>query len=128
MPVPVTRSPENTRRGDELWLGFAIGFLCLIPVSTVFAFASGFDFDPNDYPGSYYQEQIPRRQAMMAITLLVPAVAALAAVAAAVVQPRLRRKTAAAAVIFVLAALDFWLCWVLGSEAVDSARRYSEMF
>lgn len=124
----MTRPREGRRWGDELWLGFAVGFLCLTPVSTFFAFASGFDFDPNDYRGSYYLEQIPRRQAMMAITLLVPAVAAGTAVAAALVQPRSWPRTVAAAAILVLAAVDIWFCWVLGSEAVDSARRYSEMF
>ena len=124
----MSRPHEGRRWGHETWLGFAVGFLCLTPVSTFFAFASGFDFDPDDYPGSYYLEQIPRRQAMMAITLLVPAVSAVSALVAAGVQPRSWPKTITAAVIFVLAAVDFWFCWVLGSDAVDSARRYSEMF
>lgn len=124
----MSRPHEGRRWGHETWLGFAVGFLCLTPVSTFFAFASGFDFDPDDYPGSYYLEQIPRRQAMMAITLLVPAVAAASAAVAAGMQPRRWPKTVTAAVIFALAALDFWLCWVLGSEAVENARRYSENF
>lgn len=121
-------TPERARMGDEVWLIIAVGFLCLAPITTLFAFGSGFDFDPDDYPGSYYLEQIPRRQAVMAITMAVPAVSALAAAIGAVRQPRRWQKTCAAAVLFVLALLDLWICWVLGLDAVESAKRYSEMF
>lgn len=127
MPEPFGIT-ERVRGGDEVWLGIAIGFLCLAPITTLFAFGSGFDFDPDDYPGSYYLEQIPRRQAVMAITMAVPAVSALAAAIGAVRQPRRWQKTCAAAVLFVLATLDLWICWVLGLDAVESAKRYSEMF
>lgn len=108
------------------WLVISLGFMVLTVFSTFMIGAAGFDFDANDFPSSYYREQIPYRQRVMAVSLAVPAVAALAAVAAIVTRPRrlLQSLTAAAVLLLALAALV--LCWVLGVDAVESARYFSQ--
>lgn len=108
--------------------GLGFGFLCLALVSTFMAFSSGFDFDPNDYPGSYDLEDIPRRQWIIAVSLAIPAVSALAAVVSIFVRPRNPLRIIAASVVLLLAAVAIWFCWVLGVDAVERARYFSELF
>lgn len=110
------------------WLGIGFGFLCLSFFSTFVAFGSGFDFDPNDYPGSYYREDIPRRQWIMAVSLAIPAVSALAAGMSICTRPRTPLRILAGSAVLLLAAAAIWVCWVLGVDAVNSARHFSEEF
>jgi hypothetical protein len=109
-------------------LGIGVGFLCLSLFSTLVAFGSGFDFDPDDYPGSYYLDEIPRRQWVMAVTVAIPSVCAVAAGMSILARPRTPGRILAASVVLLLAAVAVWACWVLGVEAVDSARYFSERF
>jgi hypothetical protein len=123
---PSTTRPD--RWSGRTWLGIGVGFLCLSFFSTVVAFGSGFDFDPDDYPGSYYLDEISRRQWVMAVTVAIPSVSVLTAGMSILARPRTPGRTLAASVVLLLAAVAFWACWVLGVEAVDSARYFSEKF
>jgi hypothetical protein len=116
------------RWSGRTWLGIGVGFLCLSIFSTVVAFGSGFDFDPDDYPGSYYLHEIPRRQWIMAVSVVIPLVSALAAGMSILARPRTPGRILTASAVVILAAVAVWACWVLGVEAVDSARYFSEKF
>lgn len=71
-----------------VWIGVAFALLRLTAVSTLFAFSFGFDFDPNDRPGSYYRAEIPNRQWVMAVSVAIPAMAAAASVRFILTLPR----------------------------------------
>jgi len=111
------------------WLGAAVAFLCLSLVSTCFALAAGFDFDPDDYPGSYYAERIPYRRWVMFFSMLVPTLSAAAAAVSILVRPRSASRIVASAIVLVLVLPIVWFCWVIGIEsiqrAVDFSLRYS---
>jgi hypothetical protein len=51
----------------------ALALLGLSLVSTYFALFSGFTFDPDDRPSSYYAAQIPIRLGAMVVSVLIPA-------------------------------------------------------
>lgn len=114
------------RVSGATWLVISLGFTFLTVFSTFMIGAVGFDFDANDFPSSYYQEQIPYRQRVMAVSLAVPAVAALTAVAAIATRPRRWIQTFTAAGVLALALAAFVLCWVLGVDAVENARYFSQ--
>lgn len=74
---------RGNRLGGGRWLGLEAGLLFLAVVSTLMIFAAGFDWEP-----SYREEQIPERQWVMAIAMLIPAASATAAVTSMSALPR----------------------------------------
>ena len=102
------------------WLGAAYALLCLALVSTFLAFGSSFELDPDDYSGAYYAQDIPRRQWVMAASLVVPILAALAALIAMFIGPRSWARIEPAAIVLLT-------CWLIGIDAVDSAKSFSQL-
>ena len=92
------------------------------------AFAFGFDFDPGDYPGSYYEAEIPKRQWMMVVSLLVPALSAAASVLSLLARPRKASRISASVGVLLLALPALWFCWVMGIDSIQSAIYFAELF
>ncbi|UKA59774.1 hypothetical protein [Arthrobacter sp. FW306-2-2C-D06B] len=111
-----------------IWIGIAFALLCLAAVSTFFAFWFGFDFDPDDRPGSYYRAEIPKRQWVMAVSVALPAMAAVASVHSILTLPREVFWITAASVFLLIALADVVFCWMLGIESIESAKYFAERF
>ncbi|WP_139005829.1 hypothetical protein [Arthrobacter crystallopoietes] len=110
------------------WLALASVFLGLSLVSTFFVFAFGFDFDPDDHPGSYYEAEIPKRQWMLVISLLVPALSATASVLSILGQPRNVFRISVSVIVLLLALPVLWFCWVIGIDSIRSAIYFAKIF
>lgn len=108
------------------WLGIAFAILALSLVSTFFALVSGFTFDPDDYPSSYYAAQIPRRLGVMVVSVLVPAFSAWASVMSVFATPRKTLRIAISVIALLLALSAIWLCWVLGVAAIQQAIAFAD--
>ncbi|POH66698.1 hypothetical protein C3B61_09130 [Cryobacterium zongtaii] len=110
----------------DTWLGWALVLFCLSLASTFIAGVAGFNFDPDDYPSSYYAARVPGLVGVMVVSLVIPALAAAASVLSARAGPHEARRTATATVILVLALSSVWLCLVLGIDSVQQAIEFSE--
>ncbi|MBG6059781.1 hypothetical protein RCH16_003171 [Cryobacterium sp. MP_M5] len=108
------------------WLAMAFALLGLSLVSTYFAFISGFIFDPDDHPSSYYAAQIPSRLGVMVASVLIPAFSAWASVMSVLATPRKTLRIAISVIALLLALSAIWLCWVLGIEAIQQAIAFAD--
>lgn len=54
--------------------------------------------------------------------------AALAALAAMLVHPRSWERTEPAAIVLRASAGVAWMCWLIGVDAIESARSFAERF
>ncbi|TLM80834.1 hypothetical protein [Pseudarthrobacter sp. NamE5] len=115
---------ERLNGGKWLGLGFVLLFLTVI--STFVAFASGFDWDPDEHPVSYWQAEISERQWTMAFSLIIPAASAATAVASMFAFPRRPIRIVGASLVTVLALAAFFASWFLGVDAIDSAKYWAE--
>ncbi|TFD38332.1 hypothetical protein E3T40_03255 [Cryobacterium sp. TMT1-19] len=104
----------------------AFTLLGLSLVSTFFAFVSGFNFDPDDYPSSYYAARIPMHLGVMVVSVLIPVLSAAAAVFSIVATPRRTLRIATSVIALILALSAVWLCWVLGIEAIQEAIAFAD--
>ena len=109
--------------GVLMVIGGTLLFLSVL--STFFVFASGFDWDPDDYPASYWKAEIPKRQWTLALGLAVPGLSALAAGLSMFALPRRPVRIIAGGLVATLALGLFVISWYLGVEAIDSARRWA---
>jgi hypothetical protein len=114
----------NRLNGGKL-LGLGAGLLSLAVVSTFMVFAAGFDWEPDEMPASYWEKQIPERQWVMAIAMLIPAASAAAAVTSMFALPRRAVQIVGAILVAALALAAFFTSWWLGADAVDSAKYWS---
>ncbi|WP_404497679.1 hypothetical protein [Arthrobacter sp. GAS37] len=94
----------------------------------VVAFWFGFDFDPDDRPGSYYRAEIPKRQWVMAVSVAIPAMAAVASVRSIRTLPREVFWITAASVFLLIALAAVVFCWMIGIESIESAKYFAERF
>lgn len=112
------------RLSGDTWLAWAFALLCLTLVSTFVAFASGFIHDPDDNPPSYYLAEIPKRQLVMAVSVIIPAVSAVSAVSAVAAgasifaRPRKPGRIVAAAIVLLFAVAAVWFCWAMGIDDI----------
>ena len=110
----------------DTWLGVAFALLGLSLVSTFFAFVAGFNFDPDDYPSSYYAARIPQLQGVLVVSVLIPAHAAVACVFSILATPRTKWRVATSVIALMLAASVVWFCWVIGIEAIQQATAFAD--
>ncbi|TFD01637.1 hypothetical protein E3T25_10450 [Cryobacterium sandaracinum] len=108
------------------WLALAFALLGLSLVSTYFAFISGFIFDPDDHPSSYYAARIPMHLGVMVVSVLVPALSAAASVFSILATPRKTLRIATSVIALLLALPAVWLCWVLGIAAIQQAIAFAD--
>jgi nitrate/nitrite transporter NarK len=108
------------------WLGCAFTLLCLSLGSTVFAFLSGFTFDPDDHSSAYYAAKIPGMIGVMVVSILVPLAAAVASVLTAIARPREAWRTTIAVLILCVALASVWLCLWLGLASVQQTIGFAE--
>lgn len=106
-------------------LGVSGGLLFLTVVSTFMIFAAGIDWEPDEMPASYWNEQIPQRQWMMAFAIVVPSASAAAAVASTFARPRRPLRIVGAILVAAVALTALYASWVLGVEAVESAKYWA---
>ncbi|MDJ0325494.1 hypothetical protein QMG61_17170 [Cryobacterium sp. PH31-AA6] len=104
----------------------AFALLGLSLVSTYFALFSGFIFDPDDHPSSYYAAQIPMRLGVMVVSVLIPAFSAAASVLSILATPRKTPRIATSVIALLLALSAVWSCWVLGIEAIQQAIAFAD--
>ncbi|MGO4860160.1 hypothetical protein [Arthrobacter sp. 2MCAF14] len=97
-------------------------------MSTFLAIWFGFDFDPDDRPGSHYSTEIPKRQWVMAASVTIPAMAAVASVRSILTLPREVFWITAAAVFLLIALAPVVFCWMIGIESIESAKYFAERF
>jgi hypothetical protein len=116
------------RWSGDLWLGWAFGLLCLALVSTFVALVSGFVHDPDDNPASYYLAGIPKRQWVMAVSVMIPVVSTAASGFSILARPRNRFRTVAASIVLLLAVADVWFCWVIGMESIKTSEDFAKHF
>jgi uncharacterized protein YjeT (DUF2065 family) len=76
-------------------------------------------------PASYWEKQIPERQLIMALAMLIPAASAAAAVSSMFALPRRALRVAGAVLVTALALAAFFASWWLGADAVDSAKDWA---
>jgi hypothetical protein len=117
----------NRLNGGKL-LGLAAGLLFLTVVSTFMVFAAGFDWEPDEMPASYWEKQIPERQLIMALAMLIPAASAAAAVTSMFSLPRRAVRVVGALLVTALALAAFFTSWGLGADSVESAKYWSTWY
>lgn len=110
-----------------VWIGFTFALLCLTAVCTFFAFWFGFDFDPDDRPGSYYRAEIPKRQWVMAVSVAIPAMAAVASMRSILTLPRKVFWITVSWVFLLIALAAAVFCWIIGIESIESAKKFAEL-
>lgn len=110
------------------WLGAAFAILGLSLVSTFIALIAGFNFDPNDYPGSYYAAQIPKLQGVMVVSVLIPVLSAAASMFSILATPRKTQRIATSVIALLLALSVVWFCWVIGIAAIQQAAAFADHF
>lgn len=108
------------------WLGVAFALLGLSLVSSLFAFVSGFDLDPGDYPGSYYAARIPQLQGALVVSVLIPLLSAAASVMSILATPRQVLRIATSVIALLLALPVVWFCWVIGIDAIEQAATFAD--
>lgn len=101
-----------------VWLGAAGALLCVSLGSTFIAFISGFNFDPNDKPESYYAAKIPLVVGVMVVSVLIPALSATASLMSILARPPERPRIATSVITLLLALVIIWACWVMGIQAI----------
>lgn len=106
-------------------LGVGARLLFLTVLSTFMVFAAGFDWEPDEMPVSYWEKQIPERQILMAIAMLIPGASAAAAVTSMFALPRRAVRVVGAVLVTALALAAFFVSWWLGADAVDSAKYWA---
>lgn len=107
-------------------LGLSAGLLFLTVVSTFMIFAAGFDWEPDEMPASYWERQILQRQWMMAFAILVPSASAATAVTSMLAPPRRPIRVVGAVLVAAVALAALYASWVLGVEAVESAKYWAD--
>ncbi|UWX86219.1 hypothetical protein [Arthrobacter sp. zg-Y1110] len=80
--------------------------------------------DP-DHSACFYRHQVPRRQWVLAVSLVPPATAATAAVLALVLRPWQQERLAPSLVLLAAAALALWITWSIGIDAIEQSQRLS---
>lgn len=116
----------RTRWDGGKWLGVSAGLLFLTVISTAVAFASGFDWEPDEHTASYWRQEIPTRQWTMAISMIIPAASVTAAAVSMYTLPRRPIRIVGAALVAVLALAAFFASWGLGVDAVNSAKYWAQ--
>lgn len=125
-PVRDFMADMGERVDGGKWLGLGFGLLFLTVISTGIAFASGFNWEPDEIPASRWQERISTRQWVMAFSMVIPAASAAAAAASMFALPRSPLRVVAASVVAALALVAFLFSWSLGIDAVNSAKYWAE--
>jgi len=114
--------------GGRVWLGVAFALLGLSMLSTFVALASGFFFDPDDYPGSYYAAQIPKLLGVLVVSVLIPLLSATASVVSILAAPRNPLRIVTSVIALLLALSIVWICWVLGMSSIRQATFLADYF
>jgi hypothetical protein len=107
-------------------VGVASVLLVLSWVPTVLVFFAGINWDPDDYPGSYYRARIPGLRVLLIVSILIPAMSAAASLMSIRTKPRNASRIAASAIALCLALAVAWCCWLMGTDAVEEASRLAE--
>ncbi|MCQ1953764.1 hypothetical protein [Arthrobacter sp. zg-Y238] len=112
----------STRMNSGTLLTVGVICLMLTGFSTFAAFAYEFEMDP-DHSACYYRRQIPRRQWVLAASLVLPAVAAAAGTVALILRPRQRERIAPSLTVVAAAGLAIWINWAIGIDAIEHSQR-----
>ncbi|MCZ9884532.1 hypothetical protein [Arthrobacter sp. B2a2-09] len=89
---------------------------------------NGFDFDPDDRPGSYHRAEIPKRQWVVAVSVAIPAMAAVASVRSILTLPQEVFWITASSVFLMASLAAIVFCWMIGIESIESAKYFAERF
>ena len=108
------------------WLAASAALLGLSLVSTVVSLIAGFNWDPNDYPESFYAAQIPKLWAVTGVSVAIPVLAAAASVMSILSKPRRSVRVATSVVALLVALSVAAFCGVFGMGAIQQATDYAE--
>ena len=106
--------------GTFLTVGFFAVVVALF--STFLAFGYEFELRPR-HSACFYGQQVPRRQWVLALSLIPPVTAAAAAILALAYRPWNRERLAPSLLLFAAAALAVWINWAIGIDAIEHSQR-----
>ncbi|WP_286180157.1 hypothetical protein [Arthrobacter sp. ISL-95] len=126
MGPQIGQRPRRSRVTGGGWLGIGFGLMVLTVFTTAWALWAGFDLAAGQHSAAYYRKQIPLRQTVLAVSVIVPELAALVAGYSVFARPRNIPRGVAGSVVVVICLAAAVLCWILGTEAIRRATYWAE--